>query len=254
MRKMKEKLFSKQNILCALATIIIVGSYAVQRIVEIKVTPDKNLVLIVSLIYMLLLAVVFYLISRSNNAFFGILAALLGYKMMPPAVSYLSATVDGDTLYFLVRKAAALVFVLIIYKLYKSQPEPHEIRSLPLLTILLSVPFFNNIAIVTTKYLMYKTGDMLYCYFAQFALYTAAVLVVLVIAYNSCYSSLRFTAYFEFAALSINVLRVLCKICYFAINHEHISKSLYVWIAIYVVLFAVFAIAIKVKEKQIAKE
>ena len=251
---MKEKLFSKQNIMCAIATIIIVGSYALQRILEIKITPDKNLVLVMSIVFILLLAIVFYLISRSNNPFFGILAALLGYKMMPPSVSYLSATVDGDTLYFLVGKAAALVFVFIIYRLYKSQPEPHEIRSLPLLAILLSVPFFSEIATAVSRYLIYKTGNMLYCYFAQFALYAIAIVVVLIIAYKSGYSSLRFTAYFEFAALSINILRVLCKICYFALQHQHVSKSLYGWIAVYAVLIVAFAVATKVKEKQIAKE
>lgn len=251
---MKEKLFSKQNIMCALATLIIVGSYALQRILEIKITPDKNLVLVMSIVFILLLAIVFYLISRSNNAFFGILAALLGYKMMPPSVSYLSATVDGDTLYFLVGKAAALVFVFIIYRLYKSQPEPHEIRSLPLLAILLSVPYFSEIAMAVTRYLYYKTGDLLYGYFAEFALYSIAVLAVLVIAYRSGYSSLRFTAYFEFTALSINVLRVISRIGYLAINEEHISKSNYVWIGIYILLIVAFAVAKKKKEKQIAKE
>ena len=248
---MKNKLFSKENIMCAIATVIIVASYGAQRIIEVTLQPDKKLALILAIIYTILLAIVLYLISKSNNSFFGILAALIGYKMMPPPIGFLSqTTLDGSTLYFLVGKAAALIFVLVIYKLYKIQEEPHEIRSMPLLTILLSVPFFNEIMDVLCRYFMYKTGSMLYCYFTQFACYIAAVLVILGVAYQSGFSSLRFTAYFEYTALSINILRQLGKIGYFAVRGEHISKSYFVWIGIFVALMICFAVAVKQKSKQ----
>lgn len=249
---MKEKLFTKENMMCALATAIIVATYAAQRILEVSVKADKSLALILAIVYTLLLAVVLLLISRSNNSYFGILAALIGYKMMPPPLNFLSqTTVDGATLYYLVGRGAAVIFILVVYKLYKMQEEPHEIRSLPILTILLSVPFFMEISTVVSRYLMYKTGNMLYCYFAQFALYAAAVLVILGVAYISGYTSLRFTAYFEFTALGINILRQVGKIGYFAIAGEHISKSYYVWIALFAALIICFIIATKVKEKKI---
>ncbi|MBR4241408.1 MAG: hypothetical protein IKR97_04220 [Eubacterium sp.] len=250
---MKNKFFTKENIMCVAATIIIVLSYGAQRIIEAVLSPDKKLALILAIIYTLLLAVVLWLISKSNNSYFGILAALIGYKMMPPPNNFLAqTTVDGSTLYYLVGRAAVVLFIVIIYKLYKMQEEPHEIRSLPLLTIMLSVPFFNGISQVITNYLLYKTGNMLYCYFAQFALYTAAVLLILAIAYISGCSSLKFTAYFEYTALSINILRQLGKIGYFALNHEHISKSYFVWIGIYAALMICFAVARKKKEKELA--
>jgi len=247
------KFFKKENLMCVLATFIIVLSYGAQRIIEVSVSGGKTLGLILAMVYTALLAISLLLISKSNNSFFGILAALIGYKMMPPTIYFLDATSpEGSTLYFLVRKAAALLFVLVIYKLYKSQEEPHEIRSLPLLVILLSVPFFSEISQGITKYLIFKTGNMLYCYFTQFALYAAAVAVILGVAYISGYSSLKFTAYFEYTALSINILRQLGKIGYFALNHEHISKSYYVWIALYIVLMICFAVAEKKKKKEIA--
>ena len=59
---MNTKLFSKQNIMCAVAMIIIVASYAAQRILELVITPGKNVALLISIIYIILLAVVFYLI------------------------------------------------------------------------------------------------------------------------------------------------------------------------------------------------
>ena len=251
---MEKKFFTKENIMCVFATLIVVLAYGGQRIIEVTLSPDKKLALILAIIYTILLALVLYLISKSNNSYFGILAALIGYKMMPPPIGFLSqTTVDGATLYYLVGRAAAVLFVVVVYKLYKSQEEPHEIRSLPLLAIMLSVPFFTKISQVMSSYFMYKTGNMLYCYFAQFALYIAAVAVILAVAYVSGYTSLKFTAYFEYTALSINILRMLGKIGYFAVSHEHISKSYYVWIAIFVALMAVFAIAVKKKQKEIAQ-
>ena len=250
---MDKKLFTKENIMCVLAMIIIVLSYGAQRIVEVTLQPDKSLALVLAIIYTLLLVITLYLISRSNNSYFGILTALIGYKMMPPPVGFLGQTTpDGATLYAIVGKAAALLFVVVIYKLYKSQEEPHEIRSLPLLTILLSVPFFAELAQIITKYLMYKTGSMLYCYFAQYACYAAAVLAILGVAYVSGYSSLKFAKYFEYTALSINILRHAGRIVYLAIAHEHISKSYYVWIALYVVLMICFFVAEKKKKKETA--
>ena len=250
---MDKKFFTKENIMCVLATVIIVLSYGAQRIVEAVLTPDKSLALILAIIYTLLLAITLLLISKSNNSYFGILAALIGYKMMPPPNNFLAqTTVDGSTLYALVGKVAALLFVVVIYKLYKSQEEPHEIRSLPLLTILLSVPFFSELASILTKYFMYKTGNMLYVYFTQFALYSAAILVVIAVAYISGYTSMKFTKYFEYTALSINILRQLGKIAFLAINHQHISKSYFVWIAIYIVLMVCCFVAERKKKKEIA--
>ena len=251
---MDKKLFAKDNIMCALAAMIIVLSNGAEKIIEVTLTPSKSLALILAIVYTCLLLVSYTLISKSKNSYFGILAALLGYKMMPPAINFMAGqTADGYALYFIVSKMAAVLFVVTVYRLYKLQEEPHEVRSMPLLIIMLSVPFFTKIAQTVSGYLMFKTGNMLYCYFAQFALYTAAVLVVLGVAYQSGYSSLKFTAYFEFAALSINILRMLGKIGYFAINHEHISKSYFVWIAIFVVLMGCFVVAVNVKKKELQK-
>ena len=248
---MDKKFFTKDNLMCVFATMIIVFAYGAQRIIEVTLSPDKSLALILAIVYTILLAVVLYLISKSNNLFFGILAALIGYKMMPPPVSFLSqTTIDGKTLYFLVGKAAAVLFVVVVYKLYKAQSEPHEIRSLPLLTIMLSVPFFGEISQEISRYLYSKTGDMLPVYFSQYACYAAAVAVILAIAYISGYSSLRFTAYFEYTALTINILRQIGKIAYFAIAKEHISKSNYLWIVLYIALMVCFAIALKKEEKE----
>lgn len=241
---MEDKILNKDKSLCILSTIIIVAAYGIERIIEVSITPSKTVGLILAMIYTILFAVVLFCISKSSNSFFGILASLIGYKMMPPPIGFLeSATADGDMLYYIVGRAAAAFFVILAYRFYKMQEEPHEIRLLPLLAVLIVIPFFNDISLELSKYLMLRTGSMLYCYFAQFICYAAATLIILGVAFKSGYGSMRFTAYFEYAALGINILRQLGKIGYFAINAQHISKSYYVWIALYILLIICFAAA-----------
>ena len=86
------KFFKKENLMCVLATLIIVLSYGAQRIIEVSVSGGKTLGLILAMVYTALLAISLLLISKSNNSFFGILAALIGYKMMPPTIDFLDAT------------------------------------------------------------------------------------------------------------------------------------------------------------------
>ena len=91
---------------------------------------------------------------------------------------------------------------------------------------------------------------MLLGYFSQFACYAAATLIILVIAYCSGAYSLRFAAGYEFIALFINIVRVGAKIGYRVINSWHISKSFFVWIALYAVLMVCFAAALKIQAKK----
>ena len=64
---MKNKFFTKENIMCVAATIIVVLSYGAQRIIEAVLSPDKKLALILAIIYTLLLAVVLWLISKRSS-------------------------------------------------------------------------------------------------------------------------------------------------------------------------------------------
>ena len=136
--------------------------------------------------------------------------------------------------YWLIRLAGVVYFLPSLT--YTS------LLSLSFSFVLFAVPFFNEIASFASSYLLGKTGSMLLPYFAQYACYAAAVLITFAIAFISSKNSMRFVAYFEFCALGINTLRQIGKIGYLAISHQHISKSIYGWIVVLVVLAAVGAV------------
>ncbi|MBQ9229180.1 MAG: hypothetical protein IJ168_10180 [Eubacterium sp.] len=243
---------SKDTALCITAIFIIVLSYAAERVAELFATPSLSLGLITATALTALLGIVIYILSKTNDSFTGLLAALIGYKMMPANIPFLQAvTLDGTMLYYLVQKAAALVFLIVAFRLYNRQEQPRKITALPLLAMIFAVPFTNEISKVLSQYFLLKTGSMLGGYFSQYACYAAASLVILALAFVSTYSAMRFAAYFEFTALSINILRYAAKIAYHLYSGTHISKSYYGWILLYAALIAIFFIAKQIKKKNV---
>ena len=91
----------------------------------------------------------------------------------------------------------------------------------------------------------YKTGNMIAPYFTQYICYAAAILVILAVGYKCGKESFRFTAYFEFVALSINIFRQAGKIGYFIVSNQHISKSIYGWVVLFAGLMILTALMLK---------
>ncbi len=243
---------NKSQLNCVVAMIIIVAGYATERVVSIAFQPEKNFAIIMAMAFTALVAVVYFLISKTEDPFFGLLAALLGYKMMPPNITMLDQTsTDGSMLYFIVKKVAVVIFVLLILKLYEAQPKPRAIKPLALLGLMVMIPFFTTIGHKFDAYFMQETGNMLFVYFTDFICYSMATIVMVGFAYQSGYESLVFASYFEYVALAINILRRGVIIIGGLVAHEHVSRSYYVWIAIYVILIIGITVAKKVKYKKI---
>lgn len=233
------------------AIFLIVASFAAERFIDMFNKPVGKQATILALVFTVLLGVVCFLISKTENAFFGLLAALLGYKMMPPDISSLSHDTDSGMLYFIVKKAAVIIFVLLIYKFYKMQEKSHKINALPILTAMVAVTFANGFSVQTLDYFQQKTGSMIGFYFTKFACYILASLVILIVAYRSNYDSMRFIAYYEFVALGINIAKRGAVVILNLVNAQHVSKSYYCWIAIYIVLIVLFYLAKEKKKKEI---
>lgn len=240
---------NKDKRLCLFSIVLIVGSYAVERLIEIFSEPTKTFALALGAVFAVLAVIVFVILLKTKNPFFGLLTSLLGYKMMPPSIHMLTQkTLYGEAAYYLVCKAAAVLFVILIIRFYLMQSEPGKIKALPILAIMFVIPFFTQIGADSYDFFMTKTGNMLGYYFANFFCYVVASLVILGVAYKSNYDSMRFTAYFEFVALGVNALKRIGAIIATVSQGNHISRSYYVWIAIYAVLIVCFWIA-KQKKK-----
>ncbi|MFR5875736.1 MAG: hypothetical protein ACLUFN_04530 [Eubacterium sp.] len=241
----------KDNRLCLLSIIIIIASYAAERLIEMFSTPTKSFALILSAVFSALAVVVFIILLKSKNPFFGLLTSLIGYKMMPPSINMLTQeSLYGEAAYYLACKASVILFVVLIIKFYFMQSEPRKIKILPILAIMLVVPFFSEIGADSLDFFLTKTGSMLGYYIANFICYIAASLIILGIAYKSNYESMQFTAYFESTALGVNALKRLGAITANVSQGNHISRSYYVWLVIYALLIACFWIAKQKKKKE----
>lgn len=236
-----------------ISIVITVAAYASERLVEIFVQPTRTVAFVLVVGMTLALALVYLLLLKNKNVFYGLLAALIGYKMLPPTISMIAKmSIYGDMVYYLVRCLGSIIFLVLVIHYYKLQKGKDKIMSVPVLMIMWAVPFFTKIAEKSYYFLMIKTGNMLYYYFACFALYAIASMVILVVAYKSNYASMRFTSYFEFVALGINALKKIGSIIALSISHSHISKSVYCWIALYIILAICFYVA-KEKKKKLEK-
>lgn len=248
---MPNKIIDKDKSRCLSAIVIMMACYGGERVLEQLVNMSSKMTIIVSFVFIIALAVCCYLINSSKNIFYGILAVLIGYKMMPPAIPALeNASVDGNMLYYAIQKASVVIFVCLAVKLYRMQEKPVKISALPILACAAVVPFVTEIGTHVGYYLMGELGgSMIYTFVAQFASYFIATAIVLGVAYESGYESMRLVADFEYVALGINILRRLGTIAGLVLNHEHISKSLFCWIAIYAICIVATAFITKAKKK-----
>lgn len=251
--KMDKINLNKDKKLCILVTAIFTLSYAFERLVEIFTEPTRVLSFSTAIIMAALVAVCGVLLYKSKNPFFGLLASLIGYKMMPPSIAMMTQkSVYGAEAYYIFTKLSAIMFVCLIARFYYMQKEDKKIRSLPLLALMLVIPFFSDISEHSLYFFLNKTGSMMGYYFSSFACYIIASLIILILAYKSGYHSMRFAAYFEFVALGINIMRKgAAIIATTIIMHNHISRSYYVWIAIYIGLIALFWLAKNKKKKEL---
>ncbi|MBQ7739869.1 MAG: hypothetical protein IJT65_01360 [Eubacterium sp.] len=230
---------------------IIVAAYIAQKALEFYVVPSKTVAIVSAMIHTLILASAIYVISKSKEPFWGLLAALYGYKMLPvPILILWSQSADAYILYFFVSKVAMIIFAVLIYRLYEQQGNNKEIKAVPILAAMFAVPFFNGIASEFTAYFLKKTGSMLFGFFSQYACYIAACAIILFLAYISSEKSLKLIVGFEVVAVCVNVLRTLGKITVGVIQNTHISKSLYGWIAVYVLVLVASIVSLKLKEKE----
>lgn len=231
---------NKNKYLYILSIIILVFSYASVKLSGVFLNPDKRFSILLCVLYVVLIAAVLLICVKNKSPFFGLLSALMGYKMLPVSIPFLEQySREADLLYYIAGRVSVVLFVALIVKFYSMQEKPRAIKPLPILAIMLCIPFFNEIIEKAGKFFTQTTGSMLSEYLIGFALYAFANIIILLIAYKSGYESMRFTAYFEFMALGINVLRKASAVVVLAAGGSHISKSIYCWIAVYAGLIVI---------------
>lgn len=237
---MKEKI-TKGKLYCLISAGIIFGAYIAQRILNMTLEPTKTGVLVQAIVFSTLTAVVYFLVAKSDEPFYGILAAIFGIRMLPPNITGLGEfSPQAELLYYFVQKASFVIFAFAIVKLYELQKRPRMIKPIPILCTILIVPFFNEISVTVNNFIMEQSGNMLYSYFASFAIYSAAMICLLFVGTRCSKVSAALICDFQLVALLLNAGRKICAIIIHLANSAHISRSYYCWVVIYGFFFIAF--------------
>lgn len=247
---MPEKAENVKNIYAVIAIVVTVAWYGIERIAEVFVSFNKASAVVLAMLSVVALVIVFFLIDSCSDSFNGMLASLVAFKMMPPSISVLSKlSYDASFLYYLVQKAAVLLFIYLFIKHYRKEKNA-KISPFAVFILAFSVPFSLGISDNVSVYLMRSFGEnMLFSYFSDFVFYAAAIFVVWLIALKINYKALGFITCYELVALSINFLRKACYAVVLTLRHEHVSLSIYCWMVIFALGIILFAFTYKQRKK-----
>lgn len=242
-KSVRGDVMSNSKGLCLTAIIITFVSYCAERGFEILVDSSRTTSLIAAIVFTVLFGVMFFITSRIEDTFYGILAAVIGYKMMPPVVYPLfSTTAEGSVLFVIVKAVAIVLFAILIFKMFNKQSQQDSIQVLPILALMFVVPFFNELGDNLATGLQAIFITRLYSYGAEALCYLLASFVIWMIAYKSNYPSAKFVCYFQYLALALNICRRVAAIAVNIMAGTHISASYYCWIALYVVILVGFVV------------
>lgn len=242
---------SKGKIYCIISAVFIFGFYILERVIDICFGVTKNIAVTQAIVYTLATVIIYFLVSKSEETFYGLLTAIFGFRMMPTKINGLSqVSEEAGLVYFIVQKFSLIIFAILIIKLYRLQKAPREIKPIPILVTIVAVPFSIEVYTYVSEALLNITGNMLYSYFACFAIYSLTLIVLLCMAVMTDYHSSRLVADYEIVALSLNLGRRICTVIILASKGVHISKSYYCWIAIYAFFMAAFLFVRFVRRKQ----
>ena len=123
---MKEKM-TQGKIYCLISAVLIFGSYIVQRALKLVLVQDRSTVIIEAFVFSLLTAVVYFLVSKSREPFYGVLMAIFGIRMLPPEISTLAEfSAEADLVYFIVKKFAVVIFAITIITVSYTHLRAHE--------------------------------------------------------------------------------------------------------------------------------
>lgn len=238
------------KIYCLISAIIIIGCYGVQRILSVCLDATRTLVLVEAMIFSIAVAIVYFLVTKSKEPFYGILISLLGFKMMPPGIGYLRELCpEAYLVYYIVTKATLVIFAFAIIKLFREQNYEQKMKALPILFLMAAVPFTSEISATVSSFINgYANGNRLYEYFIQFAFYALTMLVTLWYASKSNYINSKLICEYSIIALTVNLIRRISVIIIFSSKDYHVSKSYFCWIAIYIFFIAAFALLERKKQ------
>ncbi len=242
--------------ICLVAAAIIFVCYIGERFINVFVDTTRELALFEAIAFSLCTLIVYLLLVYSQEPYYGILIAALGFRMMPPDIRWMvnSESMAAGVVYYVVQKSALLIFAFAILRLYKYQDKDKLITPLSIIAVLVLMPFINDVSAVISDYLLLFTGKMYASYFACFILAAIAEIVLLFLASQTTKQGAIFICDFQIIALVLNIARRVLAIAIMTVRDTHVSKSYYVWIAIFAFFTVAFALMKKKRTNELPEE
>lgn len=243
--RMKKLSFTKDQWLSLFSLAIVILCYAGEKAMKRLVPWSETSALIQAFVFTVAVAAVYLILSKAKDAYFGMIAGIFAFKILPPDMEMLRAyNMDASCVYFIVRKMALVLFLYTIYRLYlrskKGQADP--IRALPVAALLLVVPFLTGMSNDFEQYAYIKTGSMMLPYALDAGFYIAAMCVLGAVCVLFRGRNAALVCDFSMIGFVVGGARKLCSALIILNANLHLSKSYICWIAIYAVLIAAFAV------------
>lgn len=234
--------FTKNQLTALASMIIVVAVYVIERAFKRFSQWNETAALVQAIIYVALCLVVYLLIVKSKDVYFGIISAVLAVKLIPPDLIMLKKiNMDAYFVYYIFSKFAVILFLFAIYQLYKGQKKK-ELSPVPVFALLVTVPFITEIAAVVSKYALYKTGSMMLPYASQAGCYILAMAFLGALALILGGKNGTMISDFNILCFVINMARKAFSALVLTYSGMHVSKSYICWIMIYTVLIVSFVL------------
>ncbi|MGN0530883.1 MAG: hypothetical protein ACI4IH_07335 [Eubacterium sp.] len=249
---MKNRILSRGQLPAVASIGLTFICYVAEKVFK-RLTPwNEASAIIQAIIFTCAVFVVLALLYKSKDIFYGLMASIFAFKMLPPDILMLRSTnIDAAAVYYLVRKAALVLFLLMIYKFYKmqeTQDKYEKIHAASIGALLLVVPFCSEIGAEFANYALMRTGSMMLPYALQAAAYIVAVCVLAGVCFLFKGKSAVLIADFSIIGFFINAARKAVSVLIIASAGYHVSKSYICWIIIYAVM-AVVMVLVRKKTK-----
>lgn len=243
---MKKSYFSKNQVPALISLIIVFICYVAEKAFK-RLTPwGSTSAILQAIVFTAAVGVVLLLLYKSKDIYFGMLAAIFAFKLLPPDIVMLRSTyLDAASVYYLVRKAALVLFLVMIYRFYEMQTTDdkyEKIHAVAVGLLLLAMPFCTEIGAEFASYALIKTGSMMIPYACHAASYIIAAAVLAAVCFIFRGKSAALIIDFSVIGFVINIARKTVSVLIISNAGYHVSKSYFCWIAIYAVLAAAFII------------
>lgn len=235
---------NKEQFPAALALLITALAYASEKAFKRLGHWSSTGAILQAVAFTVAVLAVFLLLYRCKDYFTGMLAAIFAFKLLPPNLEMLRKTAfDAAAVYHLVKFAAPMMFVFIIYRLYERQKdEDGHIRLLGIIAILTVTPYISNMLDDYISYAYLKTDNAYLIPIMEAVIYLLSMAALAAICFYFRGKTAALACDYVIVAQILRMGRKASSALILSHANMYVGKSYFCWIAIGAVLIVCFTL------------